>query len=135
MYYSKKIGGFIPDEWMEDGTYDPDSIDAIEITDEEVEQFHGVTIPGKSIDVINGRLAWIDNLSTMPDLVTIATHQKSVLIAEASREIDPLRDALRGGYIDEADKPRLEAWQKYHYELTKVDPNNPAWPSRPVQML
>ncbi|WP_421746782.1 tail fiber assembly protein, partial [Citrobacter portucalensis] len=32
---------------------------------------------------------------------------------------------------DDADKPKLVAWQKYRYELTKVDPGNPAWPTKP----
>ncbi|CNI78844.1 tail assembly chaperone gp38 [Yersinia pekkanenii] len=32
-----------------------------------------------------------------------------------------MRDAKDGGYIDDEDIPRLTAWQKYRYTLTKVD--------------
>lgn len=45
--------------------------------------------------------------------------------------IAPLRDAMDGGYLDDSDKPRLLTWQRYRYELTKVDINNPQWPERP----
>ncbi|WP_302421739.1 tail fiber assembly protein [uncultured Citrobacter sp.] len=59
------------------------------------------------------------------------TAKKSALIFDASQVIAPLKDADDGGYIDDADKPKLVAWQKYRYELTKVDPGNPAWPTKP----
>lgn len=132
MYYSKTVGGFIPDEWMVDGTYDPAPDDAIKITEQEVKGFQGITIPGKAIDVINGRLVWVDNAATAPDSVAIATHQKAALIAEASSIIAPLKDASDGGYIDDSDKPKLVAWQKYRYDLTKVDPAKPIWPAKPA---
>lgn len=133
MYYSKSVNGFIPDEWMTDGTYNPAPVDAIKVTEQEVKEFQGVTIPGKAIDVVNGRLIWIDNAATIPDPVAIATHQKAALIAEASNTIAPLKDASDGGYIDDADKPRLIAWQKYRYDLTKVDPAKPVWPEKPAE--
>ncbi|WP_053390267.1 tail fiber assembly protein [Citrobacter braakii] len=53
------------------------------------------------------------------------------LISEAASVIDPLKEALEGEYIDEEDKPKLMAWQKYRYALTKVDPANPSWPDKP----
>ncbi|MFT2716469.1 tail fiber assembly protein, partial [Enterobacter sp. 01-M-05-SI-ECC] len=31
-----------------------------------------------------------------------------------------------------ADKPKLAAWQKYRYALTKVDPAKPVWPEMPI---
>ncbi|MDE9603751.1 tail fiber assembly protein [Citrobacter freundii] len=54
------------------------------------------------------------------------------LIDEATVVIAPLKDALDGGYIDDVDIPRLTAWQKYRYALTKVDLTNPVWPEKPV---
>ncbi|MCI1670723.1 MAG: tail fiber assembly protein [Citrobacter freundii] len=60
-----------------------------------------------------------------------ANNQKSALLAAASAVIAPLKDALDGGYIDEEDQPLLLAWQKYRYELTRVDPANPVWPAKP----
>lgn len=131
MYYSKMVGGFIPDEWLEDGTYSPVPEDVIEVTAQEVAQFHGVTVPGKAIDVVNGRLVWIDNPATAPDNVAIAQHMKDALILEASRMIEPLKDASDGGYIEDDDKLKLTAWQKYRYALTKVAPEKPVWPAKP----
>ncbi|MFK8926525.1 tail fiber assembly protein [Enterobacter sp. 04-C-01-SI_S15] len=34
--------------------------------------------------------------------------------------------------MDDADKPKLAAWQKYRYALTKVDPAKPVWPEMPI---
>ncbi|WP_368318742.1 tail fiber assembly protein [Escherichia coli] len=34
--------------------------------------------------------------------------------------------------MDDADKPKLVAWQKYRYDLTKVDPAKPIWPAKPA---
>ena len=53
--------------------------------------------------------------------VAEAEQQKSALLAEATAIIAPLSDAQAGGYIDDADVPRLAEWQRYRYKLTKVD--------------
>lgn len=53
--------------------------------------------------------------------VAEAERKKTALLAEATAIIDPLADALAGGYIDDADSPRLDEWQRYRYKLTKVD--------------
>ncbi|MDU1700615.1 MAG: tail fiber assembly protein, partial [Citrobacter freundii] len=44
-----------------------------------------------------------------------------------------LKDASDGGYIDDADRPILIAWQKYRYDLTKVDLAKPVWPTKPTE--
>lgn len=62
-----------------------------------------------------------------------ASVKKSILLAEASAIIAPLYDAATGGYIDDIDKPVLLAWQKYHYDVTKVDVANPVWPGKPPE--
>lgn len=51
---------------------------------------------------------------------------------EARQIIEPLKYAADGGYIDDADKPRLIEWQRYLYVLSKVDPSKPARPEKPV---
>ncbi|MDM2778038.1 tail fiber assembly protein [Citrobacter sp. Cpo142] len=91
--------------------------------------------PGKTrIAGDNGLPAWADiPPPTKDELVAEAAVKKSLLIAEASNVIAPLKDASDGGYIDDADKPRLAAWQKYRYALTKVDPANPVWPEKPAE--
>ncbi|WP_145592108.1 tail fiber assembly protein [Yersinia rochesterensis] len=71
---------------------------------------------------------------TLEELILLAQHKKAELIAEAAEVIDPMRDAKDGGYIDDEDIPRLAAWQKYRYGLTKVDVSNAPdieWPVAP----
>lgn len=70
---------------------------------------------------------------TEDELEADAVSQKNALIAYATQIIDPLKDALDGGYIDDEDKPKLAAWQKYRYALTKVDAANPTWPAVPAE--
>ncbi|WP_421505298.1 tail fiber assembly protein [Erwinia rhapontici] len=53
--------------------------------------------------------------------IAAAEAEKSRLYAMASEKITPLKDALDGGFIEESDKDVLTAWQKYRYDLTKVD--------------
>ncbi|SUQ07562.1 Caudovirales tail fibre assembly protein [Yokenella regensburgei] len=53
--------------------------------------------------------------------VMAAEQMKTALLAEATTIIAPLADAQAGGYIDDADVPRLGEWQRYRYKLTKVD--------------
>lgn len=72
-------------------------------------------------------------LPTEEQLFEQVSAQKQALISEATVIIDPLKDALDGGYIYDADKPRLTEWQKYRYEVTKVDPGKPVWPPKPTE--
>ncbi|WP_050692150.1 tail fiber assembly protein, partial [Yersinia pekkanenii] len=60
------------------------------------------------------------------ELLLLAQHQKAALIVHATEFIDPMRDAKDCGYIDDEDIPRLAAWQKYRYVLTKVDVSTPS---------
>ncbi|WP_407209941.1 tail fiber assembly protein [Citrobacter portucalensis] len=121
---SEKIQGYIDAGW--------DLSDAVEVSNELRAEYGGVWPQGKVLSSRNGMPAWDDLPPPTPEeLVAEATDQRKALIAEASNIIAPMRDALDGGYIDEADKPRLVAWQKYRYDLTKVDPAKPVWPSKP----
>ena len=70
----------------------------------------------------DGNPAWSDIPPPSRDeLIAVAEHQKAALLAEASAIIAPMADAQAGGYIDEADVPRLAEWQRYRYRLTKID--------------
>ncbi|MDL4913218.1 MAG: tail fiber assembly protein [Enterobacterales bacterium endosymbiont of Blomia tropicalis] len=53
--------------------------------------------------------------------VAEAERQKNALLTSATAIIAPMADAQAGGYIDDADVPRLAEWQRYRYKLTKVD--------------
>lgn len=66
--------------------------------------------------------------------VAVAEQRKTALLTEASTLIAPLSDAQAGGYIDDADVPRLTEWQRYRYRLTKVDTSTAptiSWPAKP----
>lgn len=80
----------------------------------------------------DGGPCWVDAPPLSHEqVVAQAEQQKSMLLAEVSAVIAPLADAQTGGYIDDDDVPRLTAWQKYRYALTKVDPAKPVWPEKP----
>ncbi|EKN3738780.1 MULTISPECIES: tail fiber assembly protein [Yersinia] len=75
---------------------------------------------------------------TPEELILLAQQKKAELIAYASEVIDPMRDAKDGGYIDDEDIPRLAEWQKYRYELTKVDVSTAPdieWPAIPQDII
>ncbi|MBS7443220.1 tail fiber assembly protein [Enterobacter sp. 120016] len=77
--------------------------------------------PGTPYDKWSGS-EWITDAKAKHSAdVEKAEQQKTALLAEASAIIAPLADALAGGYIDDADIPRLTEWQRYRYKLTKVD--------------
>lgn len=90
-----------------------------------------VRIAGK-----DGYPAWGDiQPPSQEEHVAAAKYHKAALLAEASAVITPLADASAGGYIDDADQPRLAAWQRYRYELTKVDISTApdiTWPVKPA---
>lgn len=90
--------------------------------------------PSTPWDVWDGK-KWVkDEAARLVAEIAAAVSEKSRLYAIASEKIAPLNDALDGGYIDENDKPLLIAWQKYRYDLTKVDTSSlpVVFPSTPV---
>ncbi|WP_433691053.1 tail fiber assembly protein [Kosakonia cowanii] len=81
----------------------------------------------------DGLPAWADTPPlTAEQKAAIFSANKNRLLAEASQSIAPMKDALDGGYIDDADKLRLVAWQKYRYDLSKVTQENQDWPTKPA---
>ena len=87
--------------------------------------------PATSFDEWDGTQWVLDTDAKHIADVAANVEKKSALLTEASQVIAPLKDALDGGYIDDADKPVLTAWQKYRYELTKVNAEKPIWPESP----
>ncbi len=135
-YFVPSLLTFIPLEWAHDGTYPDDKwpSDAVLLSESETAEYWLVAPPdGKKLGVSKDKPVWVDiTPPTQEELTTMANRKKSSLLTEASEIIAPLRDALDGGYIDEEDKPKLVTWQKYRYELTKVDPVKPVWPEKPA---
>lgn len=77
--------------------------------------------PATPYDKWNGSL-WVTDLKALHAADVMAAEQtKTALLSEATAIIAPLADAQAGGYIDDADIPRLAEWQRYRYKLTKVD--------------
>ncbi|MBJ3781110.1 tail fiber assembly protein [Enterobacter asburiae] len=77
--------------------------------------------PSTPYDEWNGSQWVTDTTARHTADVMAAEQMKAVLLAEATAIIAPLADAQAGGYIDDADMPRLAEWQRYRYKLTKVD--------------
>ncbi|HFG0945693.1 TPA: tail fiber assembly protein [Salmonella enterica] len=77
--------------------------------------------PSTPYDTWNGSEWVTDTKAQHTAEVEAAEQQKRALLAEATAIITPLADAQAGGYIDDADVPRLAEWQRYRYRLTKVD--------------
>ncbi|AYN25787.1 tail fiber assembly protein [Buttiauxella sp. 3AFRM03] len=133
-YFSAFTLGFYHASLKEDyelaGTFPED---VVQVSDKIVDGFMQAPPEGKMLGADSqGNPAWVDVPPLTPgELAAIASRKKIVLLDEASEMIAPLRDASDGGYIDEADKPKLAAWKKYRYELTKVDTANPVWPAKP----
>ncbi|MDC9731184.1 tail fiber assembly protein [Proteus mirabilis] len=68
------------------------------------------------------------------ELSSIAEQCKMKLINEVTNIIAPMADALNGGYIDDKDIRRLDKWQRYRYELTKINISlapDIEWPQKP----
>ncbi|KFD25576.1 tail fiber assembly protein [Yokenella regensburgei] len=77
--------------------------------------------PATPYDKWNGS-EWVTDTELQHAADVMAAEQmKTALLAEATTIIAPLADAQAGGYIDDADVPRLGEWQRYRYKLTKVD--------------
>ncbi|MFZ4366412.1 tail fiber assembly protein [Citrobacter portucalensis] len=77
--------------------------------------------PSTPYDKWNGSQWVTDPTARHAADVMAAEQTKAVLLAEATEIIAPLADAQAGGYIEDADVPRLTEWQRYRYKLTKVD--------------
>lgn len=88
--------------------------------------------PQTVFDKWNGKKWVTDSAAQQAAATQAADEKKAQLLNEATAIIAPLQDAKNDGYIDDADIPRLAAWQKYRYELTKVDASNAVWPTPPA---
>lgn len=122
-FYSAKKNAFYPvslekayraaNSWPEDG---------VEVDDSIYLEYSATPPEGKVRVAKNGMPSWADiPPPSREEQIAVAEHQKAALLAEASVIIAPMADAQAGGYIDDADVPRLAEWQRYRYKLTKVD--------------
>ncbi|HIA5517869.1 TPA: tail fiber assembly protein [Salmonella enterica] len=134
-YYSAKESGFYfaaDKKLYEAGKGWPK--DAIPVSDEDYKTLFSGQQAGMVITAgSNGYPILAERPAPTPEQsLAVAKSRQSALLAEASAFIAPLKYALDGGYIDDSDKPKLVAWQKYSYELTKIDLTKPVWPVKPA---
>ncbi|ELY2855817.1 tail fiber assembly protein [Cronobacter dublinensis] len=90
--------------------------------------------PSTPFDVWDGKRWVTDVAAEKKAAVSEAEAQKRSRLASASAVIEPLKDADEGGFIEAEDKPRLEAWLKYRYQLTRIDTSaapDIEWPEMP----
>jgi len=136
-FYSASSNAFYPDileeDYVKSGTW-PNDLVGVDGAD--YAAYSGAPPAGMMRGAnADGTPCWVEiPPPTHEQLVEVAEQQKTALLAEATAVIAPLADAAAGGYIDDADKPKLAAWQRYRYELTKVDTGTApviSWPVKP----
>ncbi|ERM14357.1 hypothetical protein L585_08495 [Pantoea ananatis BRT175] len=69
------------------------------------------------------------------DQVQFAAQMKAQLMAGATKQIDPLQDAVDLDMATDEEKTQLTAWRKYRVLLNRVDASTApdiTWPSIPV---
>lgn len=135
MYFSKE-NGFIPDEWIKDGSYKTLPEDAVRLTDAEVSLFHKVPAPvGKMLGTVGGRLSWVNIPEpTQQELITEAEQTKERLRTTAESEITWRQYAVGKGIATSAEEAELEAWNMYRVKLMRTrltDAPEIDWPDIP----
>lgn len=89
---------------------------------------------GKSWQFLNGEI--VSRVYTADELIAQAQAKKASLLDEASAVIAPLERAVKYGVATDAEKAKLEEWERYSIELNRVDASQApdiAWPEKPVK--
>lgn len=68
---------------------------------------------------------------TPDELRQQAEVKKARLLAEAESVISPLARAVKLNMATDDELKRLEAWEYYSIQVSRVDPSLPEWPERP----
>ncbi|HEF0021973.1 TPA: tail fiber assembly protein [Citrobacter amalonaticus] len=63
--------------------------------------------------------------------IALAEAEKARLMADAERVILPLERAVKHGIATSDEVARLELWELYSVELSRVDPSKAIWPETP----
>lgn len=134
-YFSPSLLVFIPEAWVEDGTYTKDTwpVDAVLLTAEQATKYWKATPPeGKQIGVFDGAPAWVDIPPLSAEVVIAMAEQKRAqLRAVADSEIAWRQDAVDAGIETEEETAALADWKKYRVLLMRVDTTAPVWPTQP----
>ncbi|EOR9768447.1 tail fiber assembly protein [Citrobacter sp. CF971] len=135
MYFSKTRNGFIPQEWIDDGTYEKIPADAIELTDVEIATFYKITPPaGKELSILAGRLAWVE--LAKEELTAMMESQRQLLINNANALMNgkqwPGKAAI--GRLKGDELTQYNEWLDYLDALEAVDTSSNGdvnWPASP----
>lgn len=137
--WSSKNGSFFPssmiDEYKSNGW---DVSDAVEVDDHIYNEYSSTPPEGKQRSIDNaGMPCWVDIPPlSQEDQVSKADAKKSALIAEVTREIEILADAVR---LDMATADEIELYNalcKYRVLLNRVDTSTAPdinWPQQPAE--
>lgn len=103
------------------------------------DNWHEVGVPvgfspdGLIYDPITGAFAPPTVVQQAEAAADLARRERDTRIRQASEVIAPLADAEAAGWLEENDVPRLEAWRRYRYALTRVEVTATpvVWPQAP----
>lgn len=94
----------------------------------------GFESDGKSWKFLNGEV--VRRVYTADELIAQAQAKKASLLDEASAAIAPLERAVKYGVATDAEKSKLEEWERYSIELSRVDVSKAPdieWPEKPEE--
>lgn len=136
IYFSARELGFFIGSWLEEGIYTEDNWpeDAVLMTSEELEEYHGKGSPeGKVLGSKDGRPAWVDPPHEMQ--VNIANVKRQSLLDEANQKISVWKiTLLMGDELSDGDIVQLRAWIAFINALNAIDTEKAPdieWPIEP----
>ena len=106
------------------------------ITDECWEKFSVQGPPGKTRGANkDGMPCWVDIAPpTREEQIEAAERKKALLMADATKTIGPLQDAMDLGIATEKETARLKLWKTYRVQLNRINPQDTPcneWPKNP----
>ncbi|WP_075685082.1 tail fiber assembly protein [Serratia marcescens] len=135
--FSATTTGFYPinflDSYEQAGTLPGD---LVEVTDAIYAEFTGQPPEGKTRGSNKqGKPAWVDLPKATPEQLRIqAAYQKQADMMDAEAAIAPLARAVKLNMATEAEKAKLEAWERYSVLISRLDPESAPdidWPRKP----
>lgn len=110
-----------------------DLSDAVEISDETVNQYLGQLPDGKMLGVMDNQPSWVDAPEpTEGEVIALSEQKRARLRSVADSEIAWRQDAVDADIATEEETAVLAAWKKYRVLLMRVDTAAPVWPVIPA---
>lgn len=134
-YYSATTNAFYPSalipDYIEAGTLPED---LLEISVDLHTYLLNCQAMGKQIrsNELNRPVASEPLPPTPQELRNIVDGEKTRIMREVSEKIDVLKDAVELGISTREEEKILSAWQSYRVLVSRVEPDNPVWPEKPL---